>query len=187
MWERHTSIIKIVIRDIQVSEGTFGVALECPTELHEVVPKRKRGRSKKWVQPTCRVTVNCLPYGLKPQFLSTSFFRARDTFRTKLSSSNSSRNWQEHSNYSGVHTHQPMLELTIFPSRSTTPSKNSLCRSVLSTGSSSLCVWGGGVGVCVCVWREGRVSSEDVQNSTSCIALGLTELRGGQSQPAAGP
>jgi len=49
MWERHTSIIKIVIRDVQVSKGTFEVALECPTELHEVVPKKKRGRSKKWV------------------------------------------------------------------------------------------------------------------------------------------
>ena len=87
---------------------------------------------------TFRVTAHSLAYGLMPQFLSTSFLRARDTFRTKLSSSNSSRNWEEHSNHSSMHTHQPQLELTIFPSRSTIPSKNSLCRSVLSTGSSSL-------------------------------------------------
>ena len=44
--EGHTSIIKVVIRDVQVSESTFGVALERHTELHEVVPERKRKEKK---------------------------------------------------------------------------------------------------------------------------------------------
>ena len=45
--EGRTSIIKVVIRDVQVSESTFGVALECHTELHEVVPERKRKGGRK--------------------------------------------------------------------------------------------------------------------------------------------
>ena len=36
----------MVIRDVQVSESTFGVALERHTELHEVVPERKRKEKK---------------------------------------------------------------------------------------------------------------------------------------------
>ena len=103
----------MVIRDVQVSESTFGIALECHTKLHEVVPERERkggrkegerrgkgaekeeeggARSGRELQLTFRVTAHSLAYGLMPQFLSTSFLRARDTFRTKLSSSNSSRN-----------------------------------------------------------------------------------------------
>ena len=45
--EGRTSIIKVVIRDVQVSESTFGVALERHTELHEVVPERKRKGGRK--------------------------------------------------------------------------------------------------------------------------------------------
>lgn len=75
-----TSIIKVVIRDVQVSESTFGVALERHTELHEVVPERKRKekgrkgersgkggrrRSKKWEGITTAVQGHSSQSGLR--------------------------------------------------------------------------------------------------------------------------
>lgn len=57
-------------------------------------------------------------HGLRAQLVSSSFFRHFDALRTKLSSSINSG--------------------AIFPERSTTPSKNSLCLSVLNTGRMSL-------------------------------------------------
>ena len=145
-------------------------------------------RSGRELQLPFRVTVHSLAYGLMPQFLSTSFLRARDTFRTKLSSSNSSRNWEEHSNYSSVHAHQPQLEHSPSSRLVQRFLQKTHCVAVYLAQAAVPCT--GGMFVCggrkgrVCVWKKGRVCGEDMVSS---IALGLTGPRDDQSHPAAGP